>query len=304
MNSRISKRLNIRLRLTFLTTLAVLTVLYVCSFSFKNDITNSSVMVTNIAGNSGGTGIILSSSETHSEILTNSHVCKVVEKGGLITGRAGSFMVASYAHSKVHDLCLVTVEGDLKAHTKVAQTAPTPYYENASISGHPALMPNVITNGHFSGHKVISVMKGITPCTDEQKRDPSTSFICSLIGGIPEITQYEARLVSATIMPGSSGSGVYNDNKELAGVAFAGSGDLGYAWVVPYESMKNFLNQESKTLQPQKPDNNVDVIGGDNQRDTNETTMMEKLKEVCESSNRIKIKDTCRVVGQDMVYFK
>jgi V8-like Glu-specific endopeptidase len=42
------------------------------------------------------------------------------------------------------------------------------------------------------------------------------------VGGIPDIMQYDSTLVTATIMPGSSGSGVYNENKELAGVVFAG----------------------------------------------------------------------------------
>jgi hypothetical protein len=73
----------------------------------------------------------------------------------------------------MHDLCLITVEGNLKAHTKVAQRAPVAYYENALVSqAIPALMPNVVTSGHFSGRKVISVMKGIKPCTAEQQKIP------------------------------------------------------------------------------------------------------------------------------------
>ncbi|HEY5235775.1 MAG TPA: serine protease, partial [Rhabdochlamydiaceae bacterium] len=220
-----------------------------------NDITASSVMVTNVIGTSGGTGIILESSDTSSLILTNSHVCKILEKGGLVTGRAGKFAVTTYKHSQKYDLCLVTVDGNLHARTKIANRAPVAFYEKALISGHPSLYPNVITSGHFSGRSVISVMEGLIPCTDEQKADPATNTICELIGGLPNIKRFDSTLVTATIMPGSSGSGVYNENNELSGVAFAGSGEgIGYAWVVPYESMRNFLDVESKKLDFVSPD--------------------------------------------------
>jgi S1-C subfamily serine protease len=274
-------------------------------FSKSNDITASSVMITNIAGNSGGTGIILNSSNTHSEVLTNSHVCHVVEKGGLVTGQAGTFMVATYAPSQVHDLCLVTVEGDLKANTKIANRPPLAYYENAFVSGHPALMPNVITTGHFSGRKVISVMKGLQPCTDEQANDPNTAFLCAFVGGLPVIMQYDSMLVTATIMPGSSGSGIYNSNKELSAVVFAGQGDLGYAWAVPYEAMKAFLDVESKTLAIHYPDNSVDISGLlGSKKSVDESTMIEKLKEVCKTPKRIKIKNTCELVEQNIIWNK
>jgi S1-C subfamily serine protease len=270
-----------------------------------NDITQSSVMITNIAGNSGGTGIIISSDETHSEILTNNHVCRVVERGGLVTGRSGQFLVASYRKSQMHDLCMITVEGNLKANTKVASKAPVSYYENALVSGHPQLMPNVVTSGHFSGRKVISVMRGIKPCTDAQAQDPETAMLCLFVGGIPDIMQYDSTLVTATIMAGSSGSGVYNEKKELAGVVFAGSGDLSYGWTVPFESMKNFLDSEVNALPDEKPDNTVDILARlASRRNVDEATMIEKLKETCEGPNRDKIKDTCRLVSQDLIYNK
>jgi len=271
----------------------------------SNDLTASSVTVTNIAGTSGGTGIILSSSETSSTILTNSHVCKVVEKGGLVTGRAGSFLVATYKHSNSHDLCLITVDGNLRTSTKIAAKAPIPYYENALISGHPGLMPNVITGGHFSGRKVIAVMRGIKPCTEEQKADPGTALLCLLVGGVPDVNQYDSTLVTATIMPGSSGSGVYNENKELAGVAFAGSGNLGYAWTVPFESMKNFIDKEAATLEAKRPDNTLGAsIAGGEKKGTSESILMQKLKDTCATPNKEKLRDFCQLVDDDIVWHK
>jgi hypothetical protein len=271
-----------------------------------NDITASSVMITNVTGTSGGTGIILESSDTSSLVLTNSHVCKILEKGGLVSGRAGKFAVTGYKHSQKYDLCLVTVDGNLHAKTKVANRPPVAYYENALISGHPSLYPNVITSGHFSGRQVISVMEGLIPCTDEQKADPGINLICQLIGGLPNIKRFDSTLVTATIMPGSSGSGVYNENNELSGVAFAGSGEgIGYAWVVPYESMRNFLDVESKKLDFALPDNSINILEElGEKKASSEDEMMEKLKQVCSTPNKEKIKDICELAAKDIVWFK
>jgi len=66
-------------------------------------------------------------------------------------------------------------------------------------------------------------------------------------------------LVTATIMPGSSGSGVFNEDMELSGLAFAGSGDLGYAWTVPYEDMMYFLNKELENLFETKTPDTINI---------------------------------------------
>ena len=271
-----------------------------------NDLTNSSVMITNVAKTSGGTGIILESSETMSKVLTNSHVCHVVEKGGLVTGVYGTFLVSSYKRSKSHDLCLITVEGNLKASTKIADKAPVSYYENALISGHPALMPNVVTSGHFSGRKVITVMKGMKPCTPADLEDPGKAIICMLAGGIPIAERYDSTLVTATIMAGSSGSGVYNSNKELAGVVFAGSGNLSYAWTVPYESMINFINVESHVIETFKPDNEIGLepSSGEQGKAPTESEMLAKLAEACSGPQKEKIKEACTLLEQDMIWKK
>ena len=273
-------------------------------FSKPNDVTQGSVMITNIAGTSGGTGIVLSSSSTNSTILTNSHVCHVIENGGKVTGQSGTFLVATYKHAKSHDLCLITVDGDLKASTKVSNSAPVPFYGKATISGHPRLMPNVVTTGHFSGRAIIAVMKDMSACTEEQKQDPSTALICLLVGGIPSVVQYDSTLVTATIMAGSSGSGVYNENMELTGVVFAGSGDLSYAWTVPYESMKNFLDLESLGLPAQRPNNQLQIEAEPGEKSKEQSSMFEKLKEVCSTDKKVKIKNFCQLIDDTMLYLK
>lgn len=290
--------------------LAAIAILFFITYPFHmgNDMVAGSVMVTNTTGNSGGTGVILDSSPTKSRVLTNSHVCKVVEKGGLVTGQAGTFLVSTYKHSQAHDICMITVDGDLRYNTKVAKSPPTAYYENATISGHPGLLPTVKTTGHFSGRKTIEVVTSFKKCTAEDGQDPGKAMFCLLLGGIPEIKRYDSTLVTATIMPGSSGSGVYNSNNELSGLAFAGSGNIGYAFTVPYEYLVNFINTEASTLTDLRPSPYVDLFGNDQDSSkkskTTETEIMEKARKVCSSPDAFKIKSVCDLVSRDLVYYK
>lgn len=266
----------------------------------QNDISAASVMITNTKANHGGTGVVLRSSETESIVLTNSHVCGVVENGGLVSGRAGKFMVTGYKSSEHHDLCLIKVDGDLQASTRVANRPPVEYYESAAVSGHPALLPNVKTYGHFSGHEHIPIMTGVRPCTADDAQDPRKAFVCMVAGGLPIIKMYQSQLVTATIMPGSSGSGVYNKDMELSGLVFAGQHELGYGWIVPYESVKNFLNKEQRHLEYKTPTNLIDIFEGEPQG-VQDIQVMEKLRETCGGKDRDKIKALCGLLESDLI---
>jgi S1-C subfamily serine protease len=265
------------------------------------DATGNSVKITNMAGNHGGTGIILKSSPTSSLVLTNSHVCGVVEDaGGKVAGVYGTFAVTEYKKSETHDLCLIKVSGDLMGEVKLANRPPRPYSEVALISGHPALYPNVKTVGHFSGRSNISILVGFKPCTEEDAADEAKAPYCFMLGGLPIIKQYDSVLVTATIMPGSSGSAVYNDKMELSGVVFAGAGDLGYAWTVPYEYVKNFLQKEARTLKYTKPSNVLSLFP-EGEKKAKEKESMQKLQTLCESADKSKMKSLCAILNSDML---
>lgn len=266
----------------------------------NNDFYANSVKITNVAGNHGGTGIVLRSNSVNSLVLTNSHVCGVVEQGGLVSGRAGQFMVTGYKRSLSADLCLIKVAGNLQARTDISPRPPTLQYEKATVSGHPALMPNVQTHGHFSGRAVIPILVGIKKCTPDDLADEKKVPACVMLGGLPIVKEFESILVTATIMPGSSGSGVYNEKGQLAGVVFAGSGTLGYAWTVPYEAMVNFLVKEAKTLPYQRPSNELDIFGGEGES-KGEGALILNLKKVCSGPDRAKISELCSLADQDFV---
>jgi len=263
---------------------------------------SSSVMITNRKGNSGGTGIILNSSRSESQILTNKHVCGVVENGGVVRTRSSNYQVVSYLTSDRSDLCLLTVAADLKINTKVAQQPPA-VYSSAHISGHPRLLPNVITHGHVSDKRIIEVFTGIRACTEEEAGG-QLGLLCMIFGGMPVIESYESTLVTATIQPGSSGSGIYNDNNELIGVVFAGSGDLGYAWTVPYEQVTNFLYKDHMKLKSSlinREINIAELLGASKARNWRET--VREVQKKCDAGFDTKFAKACELLkADDMIW--
>lgn len=263
--------------------------------SVSSENTQATVMVTNLAKNSGGSGTVLESSETASYVLTNAHVCAVVKSGGLVTSTSGkSGFVVSYVVSKTHDLCLIEVAANLEASTRLAPNPPQSYDE-ATISGHPHLLPNIVTKGHFSGKQVIQVMIGSRPCTDAEANDAGTGFFCAIVGRLPIVRTYEAIVVSATIQPGSSGSGIFNSNHELSAVVFAGAGDLGYAFAVPHEYIEFFLHHERFSLDTQVPNLNLG-------EEAEVSSHRVKFKEACSKAETAKEKSLCSVIGNNTLF--
>jgi hypothetical protein len=212
--------------------------------------------------------------------------------GGVVTTQRGDeVLVNGYKMDANHDLCLIKVNHDFGINTKVASHAPTPYYEHASISGHPALYPTVITQGHFSGFAMVPVATGLEPCTPKDEQD--NPLMCLLLGGKPIIKIYESQLVTATIMAGSSGSAVYNERGELSNLVFAGSGGLSYAWTVPYYAVRSFLDNSSKQEWVNMP---VPNLQAPNPTSDDHKAAFDRLREACKNPvNRNKLGLLCRV---------
>ena len=255
----------------------------------------NTTMITTPAQNHGGTGVVLVSSENKSLVLTNRHVCKAVENGGVVLHRTGTYQVVDYVESVKSDLCIISVNGNLQGYTTIASSAPS-MYEHAKISGHPALMPNVISEGHVSGMRVIQVVTGMKKCTEEDIMGPN-GLLCAILGGMPIVESFESRLVTATIMPGSSGSAVYGSNNALIGLVFAGQGDLGYAWTVPYEQVVAFINNEFPKATPVNTNNLLDISA------SNESSLV-NLKNKCANVKQTKqmklVNDVCRLLKRDV----
>ena len=261
------------------------------------------VMITNRAGTGGGSGSVVETSPSESKILTNAHVCEgALKRGGVVTKVDGEkHLVTGYYLSDEHDLCLVTVAADLHSKVEIADQAPS-LYEEATITGHPSLMPNVINKGLFGGRMIIEIMTGMRKCTKEEMEDPAKGFFCMLLGGLPVIKSFEAATVSATIMPGSSGSAVLNSKNELSGVVFAGnSRGLSYALIVPYEAVRNFLSKEMKLKQFSKKIKPwEDQSPGENEEQESfrsASDVSDLIKKACEDpANKDKALDICTIM--------
>lgn len=255
----------------------------------------TSVMITRYDGRSGGSGVILSSSKNSSKILTNAHVCEVIAKGGIVRSDTARGVVKSYKVSDVHDLCLITTNNNFKVNTVVAQETPE-LYQDAAVVGHPALMPTIVTKGVFSQKELITVVVGSRPCTDEEKTDSRTGVICFFMGAMPLIRTFEAQVVSSTIMPGSSGSPVFNMNGEISGLVFAGSGNFGYAYVVPFEYISNFLEFEVPLLNTKFPDNSSGSPFQEEEK--------KNYRKICESQHSEQLNRICDMVSKSLLMEK
>lgn len=208
----------------------------------------TSVMIVNADESSGGTGVIYKSG-THSYILTNRHVCALLADGGYVLGE-NKYLVKAYKPSKIHDICYVVVEENLRVDT-VLSYSPPELHSKAFISGHPSLYPHVVSQGYVSETFKIDIVIDTRECTKEEfAKDP---FTC-IFFGFPIVEELEAQLVSALISPGSSGSAVFNEDGELIGLAFASNDrSLAYALVVPWEYVTNFVEEEARLLRWQYP---------------------------------------------------
>lgn len=212
--------------------------------STAKEFADTSVKILNTSITSGGSGVILSSNPFGSKILTNKHVCRLIEDGGYIERKGTLYIIDRYKKYPKHDLCLISVIYDFRTNTEISDIRPEDF-SNASVSGHPGLMPPVLTEGYFSGRERIRLIVGFKKCDKDTPEE--YMFYCFFFGGMPIIQEFDSQLVTATILPGSSGSGVFNDEGELSALVFAGRGrGLMYAYVVPHEYLVDFMRIEEE----------------------------------------------------------
>ena len=243
------------------------------------ELSRASVMITNLAGNSGGSGVILHSDSSGSTILTNRHVCHLAITGARLTSGSQTGLVTSFKTSEMHDLCMIKTNKNFGVSTDLASESPN-VEDDAIISGFPQLFPHTVTKGQFGNHVTIPIMTDIRPCTPEELSG-ELGIVCTFLGGIPVIQLYDAGYVSGLIMAGNSGSPVFNRSGEISGLVFAGSSGLSFAFIVPWEYVNAFVNQESKTLEDKFPSMQLNVsalLGASNKNKLNTTKLLEKCE--------------------------
>lgn len=223
------------------------------------DFAATSVQILEYTKSGGGSGVIYRSNTKGSTILTNRHVCMLTAKGGWVLANGKYYAVDGYKPSQFHDVCFVHIKENLGVATELAKQAPE-LYSAANISGHPNLLPHVRSKGDWSEEMVIQLVVDMKPCTEEdlnrmeKEGDFGGLLQCIFLGGIPVTKDFDAQLVTGLILPGSSGSAVFDNSGRIAGLAFASaSRDLHYALVVPYRYVKFFVTEESVTMPYKTP---------------------------------------------------
>jgi S1-C subfamily serine protease len=257
----------------------------------KKELRSVAVKITDTSMGHGGTGSILKSGK-ESIILTNKHVCEVVKEGGFVIRENLIIAVNGYKEYPAHDLCLVKVRYNFGLSLKLANRAPLPS-ETSLVTGFPMLMPNTITVGHFSDVVQIPVVIGMEDCAEDDQ-----SFECVFFGGKPIVRHFVSQYTSNLIQPGNSGSAVFNKQGELSGVVFAGSGEIGFAFIVPYAYVVHFVSTH-ENLKWKEP-----ILDKD-KKEKNTETAVEDFRAECASINiftDVKVKELCRKIKTDLIY--
>ena len=282
-------------------TILALTLMFSATAFAKNpktvtELKETSVRIMNLEMTSGGTGSIFRSYDNASHILTNKHVCHLIEQGGVVDYKGKQYLVTHYKKFADHDLCLVRIGVDLKQNLEVADTLAKESSKTV-VSGHPSLLPHIATVGHMSEKMEIELLAGVRPCTEEEiKADPMT---CAFFGGYPIIAVLQAQLVSNLIQPGNSGSAVFNKDGKIVGVVFAGNGrGFSFGLIVPQINVLYFL-QNAHMFEWVKVGTPVDENGVKGR-----IFNYEKCDEVLFSKASAKIKQVCKANSRTLLWMK
>lgn len=201
----------------------------------RNKVGSQVIMLTNKAGNSGGTGFALRAPSGKVVTVTNAHVCNIPGNrlyANLPSGQKIAFNIIK--KSKVTDLCALTA---VKGMSGLEVASSVIVGENIGVVGFPKLQPLTLTLGELVGYQDTAVLVDEGPC---EKDVGMYSTVMTFFGPVCIETVKQAAITTLPVRGGSSGSPVVNFFGNVVGVLFAGD-ELGWGVVVSMKDLNNFL---------------------------------------------------------------
>lgn len=178
----------------------------------NQSVTGDSVVELLSPSGEGGTGFEILSPSGRKYTLTNRHICDAGATLAQLPGRSLPLRVIEIYRDA--DLCLLAGIKDIPA-AELADAEPAPG-EPVSIYGFGELLPLTKTVGEYVGSM--------------------NNLMVLLMFG------FQSGYVTATILPGNSGSPVFNSSDKVIGVAFASGDSIAWrALIVQWIDIKKFL---------------------------------------------------------------
>ncbi len=196
----------------------------------------------------GGTGFAVKGKSGKEYIMTNKHVCGVLENGIVrieVDPKHVYFKKVIYEDT-AHDLCLI--EG-IKGLAPLSIGSDQNKGDYLYVVGHPGLRQLTTSVGEYIGRRTIEMpvdVKSRAQCLADGNEVIELPPLYQMFMGIEFlcIRKYEALSTSAVIYGGNSGSPVVNRWGNLIGVAFAGSTQQERDnYLVPLKYVKAVLNK-------------------------------------------------------------
>lgn len=213
-------------------------------FSRKDDF----VMLTNEAGNSGGSGFAIIAKSGKLYTLTNAHVCDGVKDAeGYVYGHDAesenrTVKLKVLEISDFTDLCLLEPMPKAKGF-EMASYAPK-IFDKAFVVGFPALEPLQPSEGILLRPIGIEVVenKPVSECTQEKERvvTQTIDFLGLRISQDFCVMHLVAYSSTIKIFSGNSGSPVFNAGGDVIGVVFA-AGLPNNSMIVRLDDIVRFL---------------------------------------------------------------
>jgi serine protease Do len=193
------------------------------------DVANAVVMIlpyTLDHAMTGGTGFLVKSKTRGPVILTNRHVCEVMNPDNVIYYieqppiRYAGRRIKKSANT---DLCAIQVPEEFLRSRKPLRLATRPLQigQHVNVYGHPFLNPLTYSEGHYIN----------------TTREP----LNFKDGTLSADTIMQMGRVDFMVQPGNSGSPLLNDANEVVGIIFAMEGGNHMGLFIPLDEIQQFL---------------------------------------------------------------